>query len=311
MEHGAADPTPASPYRGRFAPSPTGPLHFGSLVAALGSYLRARAAGGQWLLRMDDVDTPRNVPGAADGILRDLEGLGFEWDGPVVFQSECLPAYAAALEQLLGQGLAYPCACSRAEVRSAAAAMGLPAGVYPGTCRTGTGGRAERAVRLRTDGTVIRFTDGLLGPREQSLEAEVGDFVIRRADGLFAYQLAVVVDDATAGVTEVVRGSDLLDSTPRQIHLYRQLGLREPAWFHLPIAVTEGGEKLSKQTGAAPIHGPDAPRALWQALDFLGQAPPVELLGAPGPELLAWAGTNWGPARIPAKAARPAPEPPR
>lgn len=301
-------PAPA-PYRGRFAPSPTGPLHFGSLVAAVGSYLRARTAGGQWLLRMDDIDTPRNVPGAADGILRDLEGLGFEWDGPVVYQSECLPAYAAALRQLLAQGLAYPCACSRAEVRATAAAANLPAGVYPGTCRHGTGGRAERAVRLRTDGTPIPFIDGLLGPREQTLEEEVGDFVIRRADGLFAYQLAVVVDDAAAGITEVVRGSDLLDSTPRQIHLYRQLGLPEPAWFHLPIAVTEGGEKLSKQTGAAPIHGPDAPRALWQSLDFLGQAPPAELLGAPGPELLAWARAHWDPARLPARPVLPAPKP--
>ena len=309
MEHGAADPTPASPYRGRFAPSPTGPLHFGSLVAALGSYLRARAGGGQWLLRMDDIDTPRNVPGAADGILRDLEGLGFEWDGPVVFQSECLPAYTAALEQLLDQGLAYPCACSRAEVRAASTAAGLPAGVYPGTCRAGTGGRAGRAIRLRTDETPIRFTDGLLGPREQSLEREVGDFVIHRADGLFAYQLAVVVDDAAAGITEVVRGSDLLDSTPRQIHLYRQLGLPAPAWFHLPIAVTAAGDKLSKQTGAAPIGGPEAPRALWQALDFLGQAPPTELLGAPGPELLAWGRANWDPARLPARPEQPGPIP--
>ncbi|MFP4132513.1 MAG: tRNA glutamyl-Q(34) synthetase GluQRS, partial [Thiohalospira sp.] len=303
MDH---PPAPA-PYRGRFAPSPTGPLHFGSLVAAVGSYLRARAAGGAWLLRMDDIDTPRNVPGAADGILRDLEGLGLEWDGPVVYQSDCLEAYTAALERLLEQGAAYPCACSRAEVRAASEAAGLAPGVYPGTCRGGTGGRPGRSVRLRTDGARIAFTDGLLGRQKQDLEAAVGDFVIRRADGLFAYQLAVVVDDAAAGITEVVRGSDLLDSTPRQIHLYRRLGLPEPAWFHLPIAVTPAGEKLSKQTGAEAIGGEAAPEALWQALAFLGQAPPAALRGAPGPELLAWAEAHWDPGSIPARAALPDP----
>ncbi|MGM0413258.1 MAG: tRNA glutamyl-Q(34) synthetase GluQRS, partial [Pseudomonadota bacterium] len=264
-------------YRGRFAPSPSGPLHFGSLVAAVGSYLRARTAGGEWLLRMDDIDTPRNVPGAADGIRRDLEALGLTWDGPVVHQSDCLEAYADALDELRSAGLAYPCACSRAEVRAASAAAGLPAGLYPGTCRAGTGDRPERSVRLDTRGARIAFADGLLSLHEQDLEAEVGDFVIRRADGLFAYQLAVVVDDAAAGITEVVRGSDLLDSTPRQIHLFRQLGLPEPAWFHLPIAVTATGDKLSKQTGATPIGGAAGPQALWQALAFLGQAPPAEL----------------------------------
>ncbi|SFC95222.1 glutamyl-Q tRNA(Asp) synthetase [Thiohalospira halophila DSM 15071] len=298
---------PEDQYRGRFAPSPTGPLHFGSLVAAAGSYLRARAAGGEWLLRMDDIDTPRNVPGAADGILRDLENLGFEWDGPVVHQSDCLEAYADALAGLRSDGLAYPCACSRAEVRAAATATGLPAGVYPGTCRNGTGGRPERSVRLDTRSARIAFTDGLLGAREQDVAAEVGDFVIRRADGLFAYQLAVVVDDAAAGITEVVRGSDLLDSTPRQIHLFRQLGLPAPAWYHLPIAVTAAGDKLSKQTGATPVGGESGPRALWQALAFLGQTPPAELFGAPGPELLAWAEAHWDPAGIPTTLASPAP----
>jgi glutamyl-Q tRNA(Asp) synthetase len=298
-------------YRGRFAPSPTGPLHFGSLVAAAGSYLRARAAGGEWRLRMDDIDTPRNVPGAADGIRRDLEALGLTWDGPLVYQSDCLEAYADALADLQSTGLAYPCGCSRAEVHAASTAAGLPAGVYPGTCRAGTGDRPERAIRLDTRGARIAFTDGLLGPRTQDVEREVGDFVIRRADGLFAYQLAVVVDDAAAGITEVVRGSDLLDSTPRQIHLFRQLGLPEPAWYHLPIAVTATGEKLSKQTGATPIGGEAGPQALWQALAFLGQAPPAELFGAPGAELLAWAEAHWEPGSIPATPSHPAPAVPR
>ena len=215
---------------GRFAPSPSGPLHFGSMVAALGSCLSARAAGGRWLLRIEDVDTPRTVPGAADGILRTLEHFGFEWDGPVLYQSQRLAAYGAALEELKQAGLAYGCACSRKEIADSATHAAIDGGLaYPGTCRKGLpDGRAARAWRLRVDNGEVAFIDRLQGRVVQHLEDDVGDFVLRRADGLFAYQLAVVVDDAAQGVTEVVRGADLADNTARQILLQRALGVPTP-----------------------------------------------------------------------------------
>jgi len=278
-------------YVGRFAPSPTGALHFGSLVAALASWLDARAAGGRWLLRIEDLDAPRAEPGAAENILRTLAGLGLEWDGAVAYQSERLPLYRRALEKL--SRCTYWCACTRREI--ADSSLGLAADgaqIYPGTCRNGIApGKQPRALRVEASG-IVTFEDRVQGPQQQSLERDVGDFVLHRADGQFAYQLAVVVDDAEQGVTDVVRGADLLDSTPRQIHLQRLLGYPQPRYLHIPAAVNASGEKLSKQTGAAPITaGKDVLR---RALSFLGQR---------DTEDLGQAVKGWNPALIPRRRA--------
>jgi glutamyl-Q tRNA(Asp) synthetase len=247
-------------YRGRFAPSPTGPLHAGSLVAALASWLDARAAGGTWLVRIEDLDPPREVAGAGDEILRQLAACGLEPDEPVQLQSRRTDAYDQALRRLADAGLVYGCACSRKDVEAAVAARpGWPAGVYPGTCSGTTVAPASvRAWRLRVPDATVSFVDRAVGPYAQSLAREVGDFVIRRADGLWAYQLAVVVDDADQRITDVVRGADLLDNTPRQIHLQRALGLPALRYLHVPVVVNERGEKLSKQTFAPPLdrHAP-------------------------------------------------------
>ena len=276
-------------YVGRFAPSPTGPLHFGSLVAALASWLDARAAGGRWLVRIEDLDTPRVVPGAADAILRQLDAFGLSWDGDVLYQSSRTSAYEAAIRDLRAQ--TYDCGCTRRELEDSALAID-GARIYPGTCRKGLApGKPARALRLRTIADPIRFHDRVQGEQAQSVETEVGDFVLRRADGLYAYQLAVVVDDAAQGVTDVVRGADLLDSTARQIHLQRLLGAPTPRYLHLPVAVNAAGEKLSKQTGARAAK----PGDLRFALSFLGMDPPH---GAPR-ELMRWAGEEWDVSRIP------------
>jgi glutamyl-Q tRNA(Asp) synthetase len=260
-----------SEYVGRFAPSPTGPLHFGSLVAALASYMEARAVKGRWLLRMEDLDRPREQSGAADQILRALERLGFEWDGPVVRQSARAERYCAVLADLARRGFTYPCGCTRKELEDSVLAID-GARVYPGTCRHGLApGKHARAVRLRTHAAPIAFLDRIQGEIEQRVEREVGDFVVRRADGTVAYQLAVVVDDLDQGVTDVVRGADLLDSTARQIHLQRILGAPQPRYAHVPVAVNAAGEKLSKQTGAAPLDLADPKRELARARRFLGQ----------------------------------------
>lgn len=273
-------------YLGRFAPSPTGPLHFGSLVAAVASWLDARAAGGRWLMRVEDLDRPRVKKGAADAILRQLEALGLEWDGPVICQSARLDLYRAALERLERLGVTYWCGCTRKEMADSALAID-GSRIYPGTCRNGLApGRRPRAVRVRASAEPLRFTDRVQGEMAQSVEREVGDYVLYRADGLFAYQLAVVVDDAHQGVTDVVRGADLLDSTARQILLQRLLGLPTPRYLHVPVAVSATGEKLSKQTGAAQVGPKDLPRAL----AFLGQEPASDLAAAL---------QNWNPARIP------------
>jgi len=225
-------------YRGRFAPSPTGPLHFGSLVAAVASYLDARAAGGEWLVRIEDLDTPRNVPGAAGEILRTLERFGFEWDGPVMYQSERIAAYEAALDELKQKNVVYPCTCSRRDN-------------FLCSCRDGVSDRTKpKSWRIRG-------------------KDEVDDFVVFRADGIFAYQLAVVVDDAAQGITDVVRGADLLDSTPRQRYLQALLGYSHPNYQHIPVVTNEAGEKLSKQTNAPPLHDPAT--QLKEALRFLNQ----------------------------------------
>lgn len=244
-----------SGYRGRFAPSPTGPLHAGSLVAALASWLDARAAGGAWLVRMEDLDPPREAPGAGEVILAQLTALGLHSDEPVLFQSTRSAAYQRAFDALQVRGLVYGCACSRREIEAAIAARpGWRDAVYPGTCaRRAIAGDAVRAWRLRVPSETIGVVDRLAGPLAQDLAREVGDFVIRRADGLWAYQLAVVVDDAEQRISDVVRGADLLDNTPRQVFLQRALGLPQPRYLHVPLVVNAQGEKLSKQTLAPPL----------------------------------------------------------
>lgn len=294
-------------YRGRFAPSPTGPLHFGSLIAAVGSYVMARRAGGEWWVRIDDVDRTRCVTGAADDILRTLERFALYWDGPVVYQSQRDALYEAALKRLIDAGLAYPCGCTRKEV--AAVARRGPAGlIYPGTCEAGLPrGREARAWRVRTAGHRLHLEDRLQPPLNCDLHDDVGDFIVRRGDGLFAYHLACVVDDAEAGVTEIVRGADLLWSTPPQIHLQRALDVPTPAYAHLPVAVNESGNKLSKQTFAAPLNPRHARQLLIDALRFLGQKPPDELARAQPGEILAWAVEEWRDSDVPrAAAAAPA-----
>ena len=295
-------------YRGRFAPSPTGPLHFGSLLAAMGSYLQARSQQGEWLLRIEDLDPPREQPGAAEAILRSLEAFGFEWDGEVCWQSRRHPHYRAVLADLLDQGLAYRCDCSRRELGERLRQRGGMAGVYDGYCRMRQiSAHKQHAVRLLTEGAEIHFTDPVQGSCSQDLERELGDFVLRRADGLFAYQLAVVVDDAAQGITEVVRGSDLLDSTARQIWLQRSLGYPQPRYLHLPVALNRTGQKLSKQTFAPALDPHHAVALLHQALDFLGQCPPPELLEANPEELWRWAREHWQADAIPRKLAISAP----
>jgi glutamyl-Q tRNA(Asp) synthetase len=284
--------------RGRFAPSPTGPLHLGSLVTAVASYLDAKALGGQWLVRIEDVDTPRTVPGAADAILRSLEAHGLEWDGAsgVMVQSQRIDAYREALAQLGAH--VYPCGCSRREIASGTAGEIR----YPGICRAGLpAGREARAYRVRVpDDRTIAYEDRLIGKRYESLETTCGDFVLLRADGIFAYQLAVVVDDAEQGITDVVRGVDLLDSTARQVYLYELLGSRPvPKYLHVPVVREPvSGEKLSKQTNAPPLDDLRASDSLWLALEFLSQDPPADLRRARPTELLGWGVAHWNPQRL-------------
>src|SRR5919197_4946086 len=256
-------------YTGRFAPSPTGPLHMGSLIAAAASWLDARAAGGRWLVRIEDLDRARCMPGAADAILRTLERLSLDWDGEVLYQSRRLERYRAALAELASSHT-YWRGCTRREI--ADSSLGLAADgahIYPGTCRAGTA--RKRALRVRTTMEPIAFVDRVQGRCEQVLERDIGDFVLYRADGLFAYQLAVVVDDAAQAISDVVRGADLLDSTPRQIYLQRLLGLAIPQYMHVPVLVNAAGEKLSKQTGAQPVDPDRRDELLRRALAFLGQ----------------------------------------
>ncbi len=326
---------PAIPeYRGRFAPSPTGPLHFGSLVAAVGSYLDAKHHHGTWLVRMEDLDKPRCSIDSAKDILRTLAAFGLHSDEPVLIQSHRTAAYEEALRQLHARGAVYPCCCTRKEIADSAL-HGIEGLVYPGTCRDGIPeGREGKASRVRTDclcrhsradrnpaiqnafylnpldsclrgndeaqsiAGEIAFGDALQGRIIQNLESEIGDFVVKRADGLFAYQLAVVVDDAFQGITHVVRGADLLASTARQIYLQRLLGLPTPAYMHLPVAVNGAGEKLSKQTLAAPVKTAKAVVTLISVLTFLRLQPPAELAECEVIEVLDWAIQHWDPSRI-------------
>jgi glutamyl-Q tRNA(Asp) synthetase len=288
-------------YRGRFAPSPTGPLHFGSLVAAVGSFLDARAHAGEWLVRIEDLDPPREVPGSAQSILDTLQAFGMVADGGIVYQSRRAAHYERALQQLETRDVCYPCACSRQEIRQIAASGSHP-GIYPGTCRNGLPtGREPRVTRLRVPDLEIGFHDRLQGDIRQWLPTACGDFILRRADGLFAYQLAVVVDDALQGITHVVRGADLLDSTPRQILLQQWLGYPVPEYLHLPVAANERGEKLSKQTRAAPVDAKRAVPTLCEVMTFLGHVPPRRLHEATIDAFWQWAIACWQPARLPAQ----------
>lgn len=289
------------PYVGRFAPSPTGPLHFGSLVAALGSYLDARAAGGRWLLRIEDVDTPRNVPGATEDILRTLTRLGFEWDGEPLWQSRRHETYCEIFETLRRQGQIYPCACSRSEIADSSVLPSVEGGyIYPGTCRNGLAdGRSARAWRMRVGAAEMGFDDRVQGRLVQNLERDIGDFVLRRADGLYAYQLAVVVDDADAGITDVVRGADLIDSTPRQLWLQQCLRYPLPQYAHLPVATNAAGEKLSKQTLAPAVSADGSVALLAGAMHFLGQAVPAGVAQLPLTEFWSWAISHWAISDVP------------
>lgn len=297
------EPPRSNRYRGRFAPSPTGPLHFGSLIAALASYCDARAAGGEWLVRIEDVDEPRSRTDAESAILRALARYGLEWDGPVVRQSERSFEYEHALARLREIGAVYPCACTRRELETAPfGAAGER--VYPGTCRKGIASdRTTHAQRVRVEATTINFVDRLQGPQRQDLARDIGDFVVRRADGLFAYQLAVVVDDALQGVTTIVRGADLLGSTARQIFLQQLLGMPTPEYLHVPVALNKAGEKLSKQTHAPPLPDDPVPPML-AAWRFLDQRLPDARPGSAS-EFLAWAVRTWSRARLPPVAMLP------
>jgi glutamyl-Q tRNA(Asp) synthetase len=277
-------------YVGRFAPSPTGPLHFGSLVAAVASYLQARINDGLWLLRIEDIDPPREQPGASNEIISALEHYGFEWHGDVSFQSESSDAHQAALSSLIERKLAYRCQCSRRDLKDAPrGALGV---IYPGTCRNGCDAN-EVAIRLRTNDTEIAFDDILQGRLTQHLESESGDFIIRRRDGLIAYHLAVVVDDEIQDVTEIVRGIDLFDSAPRQIWLQQLLGYHTPSYAHIPVITHTDGDKLSKLTGAPGISLQEVEKNLVQALRVLQQQPPPELAQSTREEIWSWAMRNW------------------
>ncbi|MDM7322303.1 MAG: tRNA glutamyl-Q(34) synthetase GluQRS [Gammaproteobacteria bacterium] len=287
-------------YIGRFAPTPSGPLHFGSLIAALASWLDARAHGGRWLVRIEDLDPPRCLPSAADTILRQLEAHGLTWDGEVVYQSTRTEAYREAREALRRLGLAYPCSCSRTDIRAQATRMGVDGPIYPGTCRMHPPLADRRqAIRLDTHGALIEFSDRLFGTIQQDIGNALGDFVIWRVEDIASYHLAVVVDDAWQGVTDVVRGADLLESTPRQIWLQRLLGLPTPRYLHLPLALAPNGQKLSKQNLAPALALEAAAAQLIRALAFLGQAPEPGLAEARPEEIVTWAIPRWRPETIP------------
>ncbi len=286
------------PYRGRFAPSPSGPLHFGSLIAATGSYLQAKSQQGEWLIRIDDVDPPREVAGASDAILTTLEHFGFEWDGPVSFQSQRNDIYRDALNTLQRKGYIYPCACSRKQIAEAQTSSTTNA-IYPGTCRNGlTQNQSIHTLRMNTQGAIIQFNDLLQGNCQYNLGTEIGDYIVLRAGGLFAYQLATGVDDALQGITEVVRGNDLLDSTPCQMLIQQHLGLDTAVYCHLPVVINDQGQKLSKRNQAPTLIDKQASVQILQALVFLGQNPPIVLKQESVSNIWQWAIANWQYAKI-------------
>jgi glutamyl-Q tRNA(Asp) synthetase len=279
------------PVIGRFAPSPTGSLHFGSLVSAVGSYLEAKSVGGSWLLRVEDIDPPREVTGSSEEIINDLHRFGMHAGEPALYQSSRTRAYQDAVDKLLETGKAYPCACSRKDLPSS--------GIYPGTCRNGIpAAKDPRAIRFRVGSTICEFNDKVQGLITESSAITCGDFIIKRADGLYAYQLAVVVDDEFQGITQVVRGADLLDSTCRQISLQKALGIEQPDYMHLPVALSADRKKLSKRDQTDPIRHQDPAYAVRQALYFLGQKPPADLSMQ---ALWVWALEHWDSTRIPSQ----------
>lgn len=283
-----------APYIGRFAPTPSGYLHFGSLLAALASYLDARHHNGQWLVRIEDLDTPRNIPGATEHILRTLDAYGLHWDGEVVHQADRLALYQQAMTRWLETGQAYYCDCSRRDILA-------HGNIYPGTCRLRQlPAASDHAIRLQVDSSELTLQDRLQGRFSQRLSEASGDFIIRRRDGIIAYQLAVVVDDIAQGVTDIVRGADLLESTPRQLWIYQLLRQPVPRYLHVPLAMRADGEKLSKRLGSAPLEPEQAARTLHHALSVLAQRPPSELTGAPVAEQLQWAIAHWQPEQLPA-----------
>ena len=291
-------------YRGRFAPSPTGPLHFGSLIAAVGSYLQARSQDGEWWLRIENIDPPREAEGAVDAILYGLEAHGLNWDGEAQYQQARQARYAEALEEIQRGERLYACTCSRQQIATAIGHTNGPL-IYPGTCRGNPKPQfGSHALRIDTRDSVIRYEDMIQGNQQVDLANECGDFVLRRADGLYSYQLAVALDDAEQGMTEVVRGSDLLDSTPRQIFVQQLLGFTAPQYAHLPVAIDPAtGHKLSKQTMAPALNNKQAVQNLWQALEFLGQQPPVVLRQSSVEEFWSWAIPQWQFNKIPRTAA--------
>jgi glutamyl-Q tRNA(Asp) synthetase len=275
-------------YIGRFAPSPTGPVHYGTLIAAVGSYLQAKKNSGLWLVRIEDVDTLRKVKGADSDILRTLEAFGFAWDGEVVYQSKRTSYYEQALQELISQSLVFPCVCSRKQLAR------LNITIYPGTCRTRhLPEHGEHALRLLADDIPVEFNDLVMGSHVQNVMQQCGDFIIKRRDGLFAYQLAVVVDDAMQNITEIVRGADLLDSTARQIYLQKLLGYPVPKYCHLPLAVDNSGTKISKSAGAARVDIQHREQLLFSVLQFLGQQPPADLIHSGIDDIWSWALENW------------------
>ncbi len=287
------DNQPTATAVGRFAPSPSGPLHFGSLLAAVGSYLICKQQAGQWLLRIEDIDTPRVIAGATSSIMRALEQHSLLWDGAVIYQSQRLERYTEIFSRLQQQGLLYGCQCSRKQISAAG-------GLYPGTCATLSLTAENVSWRLRTVGVATHFSDQLLGL--QCIDAALAqeDYIIQRRDGLFSYQLAVVVDDWDQGITEVIRGADLLSMTPRQQHLFQLLGATAPRYGHLPLAVTAPGQKLSKQNHATALDNWPASYTMARALAILGLILPAALVAAPPAEQLAYALANWHPGAIPA-----------
>lgn len=280
-----------APYVGRFAPSPSGPLHLGSLLAAVASYLQAKANNGRWLLRIEDIDPPREQAGADRIIIDALRAYGFEWDGPVIYQSHSLQRHEQLVSELLLNGNAYPCTCSRRDLANAKrSSLGT---IYPGNCRNGSRSQGDFAIRVRTNNQPIQFCDRLQGNVVQRLETESGDFVIKRRDGLIAYHLAVVADDNEQGVTEVVRGIDLLDSTPRQIHLQNLLSFQTPHYLHIPVAENLDGQKLSKLTGATAVDTQHVGPSLVRVLQLLGQQPSRGLANASLGSIWHWAIEHW------------------
>ena len=289
-------PKEISNYIGRFAPSPTGPVHLGTLIAAVGSYLQAKKNRGKWLIRMEDVDTTRTVRGSDSEILNTLEAFGFEWNGEILYQSKQTEHYEYALEQLKLLSLVFPCSCSRKQLANSNSQ------IYPGTCRSRqlpeTG---EHALRILAQDITIEFNDIVMGKQSQNMEQQCGDFVIKRRDGLFAYQLAVVVDDALQNITEIVRGSDLLDSTPRQIYLQQLLAYPTPDYCHLPLAVDSDGNKISKSEGATKVDIKNREKLMCDVLDFLGQNAPADLSASNINDIWSWAEEHWDVTHVPSK----------